>query len=626
MRREARRSKSFIRRAVIFAGGQLALFGVLAGRLYYLQVIDADQYKMLAEENRINLVLLPPPRGRVLDRFGVQLAGNRQNYRALLVPEQTGDVGETLSRLGALVPIGDWERRRILREVERKRRFVPITVTENLSWAQFSRINVYSPDLPGIQPDVGETRYYPYGTAFAHVVGYVAPVSEDELGGDPLLELPGFRIGKNGIERVYDLDLRGKAGNSRVEVNAYGRVIRELARRDGEPGDDIVLTIDAGLQQFISNRLGQESAACVVLDVHNGEVLALASTPGFDPNDFNIGLSQSTWRNLMDDDRKPLINKAINGQYPPGSTFKMIVALAGLESGTLSESHRVFCPGFLTLGDRTFHCWKKQGHGEMNVTSGIVESCDVFFFDAAQRIGVDRIEAMARRFGFGETLGIELPSEKAGLLPTRAWKEAVYGVPWQRGETLNTGIGQGYVLATPLQLAVMVARLANGGKAVKPTLVRGNSALAGEAGAEAEEPPSLGLTRQALELVQDAMVRVSNSRRGTAFASRVRHADFPIAGKTGTSQVRRISQIERQQKRPKEDRPWAERDHALFVAYAPADAPRYAIAVLVEHGGSAARTAAPIARDILLELRRRDPSARTPYQTSGRHSAQAKRG
>ena len=626
MRREARRSKSFTRRAIILAGGQLALFGVLAGRLYYLQVIDADQYKMLSEENRINLVLLPPPRGRVLDRFGVQLAGNRQNYRALLVPEQTGDVGETLSRLGELVPIGDWERRRILREVERKRRFVPITVTENLSWAQFSRINVYSPDLPGIQPDVGETRHYPYGTAFAHVVGYVAPVSEDELGGDPLLELPGFRIGKNGIEREYDLDLRGKAGNSRVEVNAYGRVIRELARRDGEPGDDIVLTIDAGLQQFISNRLGQQSAACVVLDVHNGEVLALASTPGFDPNDFNIGLSQSTWRNLMDDARKPLINKAINGQYPPGSTFKMIVALAGLESGTLSESHRVFCPGFLTLGDRTFHCWKKQGHGEMNVTSGIEESCDVFFFDAAQRIGVDRIEAMARRFGFGETLGIELPSEKAGLLPTRAWKEAVYGVPWQRGETLNTGIGQGYVLATPLQLAVMAARLANGGNAVKPTLVRGNSALAGEVGGEAEGPPSLGLTRQALKLVQDAMVRVSNSPRGTAFASRVRHADFTIAGKTGTSQVRRISQIEREQKRPKKDRPWAERDHALFVAYAPAEAPRYAIAVLVEHGGSGARTAAPIARDILLELRRRDPLARTPYQTSGRHSAQARTG
>ena len=625
MRREASRFKSFSRRAVIFAGGQLALFGVLAGRLYYLQVIDADQYKMLAEENRINLLLLPPPRGRVLDRFGVQLAGNRQNYRALLVPEQTGDVGETLSRLGDLVPIGDWERRRILREVERKRRFVPITVTENLSWAQFSRINVYSPDLPGIQPDVGETRYYPYDTAFAHVVGYVAPVSEDELGGDPLLELPGFRIGKNGIERVYDLDLRGKAGNSRVEVNAYGRVIRELARRDGEPGDDIVLTIDAGLQQFISDRLGQESAACVVLDVHNGEVLALASTPGFDPNDFNIGLSQTTWRNLMDDVRKPLINKAING-YPPGSTFKMIVALAGLESGTLSESHRVFCPGFLTLGDRTFHCWKKHGHGEMNVTSAIEESCDVFFFDAAQRIGVDRIEAMARRFGLGEKLGIELPSEKAGLLPTRAWKEAVYGEPWQRGETLNTGIGQGYVLTTPLQLAVMVARLANDGKAVTPSLIRRRSALAGEAGAGAEGPPSLGLTRQALKLVQDAMVRVSNSPRGTAFASRVRHADFPIAGKTGTSQVRRISQAERQQNRPDSERPWEERDHALFVAYAPADAPRYAIAVLVEHGGSGARTAAPIARDILLELRRRDPLARAPYRTAGSGSARTRTG
>ncbi len=611
MRRHADRSKAFTRRAALLGGGQLALFAVLAGRMYYLQVVEADQYKMLAEENRINLRLLPPLRGRILDRHGVEVAGNERNYRVVLIPEQTGSVEETLARLGRHIPVADHERRRILREAKRKRGFVPISVTENLTWSQFSRINMHSPDLPGVQSDVGETRYYPRGAPFAHIVGYVAAVSEEDTSADPLLELPGFRVGKSGIEKVYDLSLRGKAGSSRVEVNAYGRVIRELSRRDGQPGADLTLTIDAALQEYVMRRLEGESAAGVVLDVHNGDVLAMASVPTFDPNAFNVGLTQQEWRSLAADPRHPLVNRAVAGQYPPGSTFKMVVALAALESGAISSEHSARCTGETRLGNRTFHCWKRGGHGLMRLVPAIEQSCDVFFFDVAKRTGVDRIAAMARRFGLGAKLGIELPAEKAGLMPTVAWKRAALGRPWQQGETLNTGIGQGYVLTTPLQLAVMVARIANGGKAIRPRLVRG---------ADAEETvPPLGVSEGSIALVHRAMVRVSNSQRGTAYRSRIDDDDFRIAGKTGTSQVRRITMANRRRGlRRTAEVPREERDHASFVAYAPADSPRYAVAVVVEHGGSGARTAAPIARDIFNEIRLRGALERPPYDSAAR--------
>jgi len=613
MRPEANRYKTVTRRAALLAGGQAALFALLAGRMYYLQVIEADQYKMLAEENRINLRLLSPPRGRILDRFGEELAGNQQNYRVLLIPEQTASVEETLQRLAKLIPIAEHDWKRVLREARRKRGFVPITVAENLKWEQFASINVHSPDLPGVQPDVGETRHYPFRGAFAHVVGYVGAVAEAELGADPLLELPGFRIGKSGIERTHDLDLRGKAGNSRVEVNAYGRVIRELARRHGQPGGEVVLTIDASLQRHVAGLLAGESASGVVLDIYTGDVLALVSMPTFDPNAFNYGLSHDAWRTLVNDPKTPMVNKAIAGQYPPGSTFKMVVALAALESGIILPEQRFFCSGSLELGDRTFHCWKEGGHGEMALVAGIEHSCDVYFFEVAKRVGVDRLAAMARRFGLGTKLGIDLAAEKNGLIPTRAWKAATLGRPWQQGETLNTGIGQGYVLATPLQLAIMTARLGNGGKVVSPRLVRSSGDRPGST-VESRPLPALGIAQRWLALVHEAMVRVSNSPRGTAYRSRVPYPDFQLAGKTGTSQVRRIDRLEHRRLGDRDNEiPWEERDHASFVAYAPAHEPRYAVAVVIEHGGSGARKAAPIVRDIVLEIRRRDPLRQPPY-------------
>ena len=601
--------KQFSRRAAILAGGQVTLLTALVGRLYFLQVVESDQYKMLAEDNRINMRLLPPPRGRVLDRFGEPLALNRQDYRVVLIAEQTPSVEATLDALSQVIALSPYERRRVLREVARNRAFVPITVRNGLSWSEVSRIEVHAPDLPGATIEVGQSRAYPLGPMAAHIVGYVGVVSESELSSDPLLRLPEFRVGKSGTEKVYDIRLRGSAGSSQVEVNAFGRVIRELQRQDGQPGDDLVLTIDGGLQRYVSNRLGEESAAAVVLDIHGGEVLAIASTPSYNPNDFNQGLSRATWSALLGDRRTPLVNKAVAGQYPPGSTFKMMVVLAALEDGIVTTGHTVYCSGHMWFGDRRFHCWKRGGHGKLAMLEAIQKSCDVYFYDLARRLDVDRIAAMARRFGLGAPTGIDLPSESVGLVPTKAWKAAARGVPWQKGENLIIAIGQGSLLTTPLQLAVMAARIGNGGIAVRPHLLR--EVRSGEV-TETMTPPAfepIGVAKAHLEFVKEGMNRVTNHLGGTAYGARITRPGMEMAGKTGTVQVRRISKGERiAGLRKNKDKPWEERDHALFVAFAPVEKPRYAAAVVVEHGGSGSKVAAPIARDVLIEAQRRVPT------------------
>jgi penicillin-binding protein 2 len=484
-------------------------------------------------------------------------------------------------------------------------------VRENLTWEEVARIEVNAPDLPGLSIDVGQTREYPDGETAAHLLGYVAAVSEAEQTGEPMLNLPGFRIGKNGVEKVHDLPLRGKAGNSQFEVNAVGRVMRELARQEGQPGQDLALTLDMGLQRLAMERLSQEAAAtAVVMDVNSGDVLVMASSPSYDPNAFARGLTPEEWGQLSTDERTPLINKAIAGLYAPGSTFKLAVALAALESGIGSDA-RTFCRGQVDLGSARFHCWKKGGHGSLDMVGGLEQSCDVYFYELARRVGVDRIAATSAKLGLGRKVDIEIPGEKPGLVPTRAWKLAATGVPWQPGETLVAGIGQGYVLATPLQLAVMTARVANGGKAVAPRLYR--DIVRGELSAPKPVPdwPSIGVSEAALAVVQRGMWAVSNGSRGTARGARIAKEPFEMAGKTGPSQVRRITRRERETRVLKnEEKPWNERDHALFVGYVPAAAPRYAAAVVVEHGGGGSAVAAPIARDLLLATQRADPSGR----------------
>lgn len=617
------RSKAFTRRALILGGGQVGLLGLLAGRMYYLQVVESDRYKMLAEDNRINLRLLPPPRGRIVDRFGRLIAVNKQTYRLVMVREQSPDLEETLDALAQIIDMDEGERNRIKRETLRKRGFVPVTVRENLTWEQVSRMEVNAPDLPGITIETGQTRRYPFGAAMAQPLGYVGSVSERELTGDPLLELPGFRIGKIGLERQYDLDLRGSAGTSQVEVNAVGRVIRELSRDEGRPGNELVLTVDAGLQNFVHQRLmGERAAAAVVMDVTNGDVLALASVPSYDPNAFSVGLTSGQWSDLISDPLRPLNNRATTGLYAPGSTYKMVVALAALEAG-IGPNYKVHCPGHMRLGTAKFHCWKKHGHGSMSMRNALKQSCDVYFYDVAYKTGIDRISAMSNRLGLGVSVGLDVPGEKAGMIPTKDWKFATFGEKWQGGETLVTAIGQGFVLSTPLQLAVMTARLA-GGRKVVPRLARGfrdtqvakaeddsegSEKVADGEGAAPSPFEELGLPEAHLKIVRDAMDAVVNEVRGTAYRKRIEVEGWEMAGKTGTSQVRRITLAERAAGVTKnEDLPWRRRDHALFVGFAPVDKPRYCCAVVVEHGGGGSKAAAPIARDILIETQQRDPA------------------
>jgi len=608
-KKDKSRYATFTRRAVGMGGGMAAVFAVLAGRLYQLQIRDGKDYLVDAEANRVSQRLIAPPRGRIIDRFGVELANNRRNYRVLLVAEQaTEGVEQALDQIGKVIHLTDQHKKKVLRDIAANKKFVPVPVAENLSWEDFSRVNLHLPYLPGVQPDIGETRDYPFGKELVHVLGYVASVSPEEKAADsdPLFGLPGYRTGKRGIEKEYDKQVRGRAGASRVEVNAYGRIIRELGMEPGQPGEDIYLTLDRQVQEFVAGKLGQESAACVVMDVHNGDVIALSSTPGFDPNWFNDGLSGAQWRELTNNDHKPLLNKVMGGAYPPGSTFKTAVAMAAVEAGIATPDYRVHCGGAFFFGGRAFHCWRKGGHGSMDVQSALQHSCNVFFCETARRLGIDRIEQMARKLGMGAPTGIELPGERGGLIPSREWKQKTYKWAWQQGDTISVGIGQGYVTVTPLQLVQMMARVASG-KVVSPRLVHsvGGRLMPRDA------PAMLDVSEKSLEVVRAGLDKVVNQPGGTAYPERITEPGFEMAGKTGTAQVRRFSKEERARGLTKNaNLEWKMRDHALFAGYAPVINPRYAIVNIIEHG-AIGHPQVVMARDILHFCQQRDP-ARLP--------------
>ncbi len=620
------RSKLLTRRAVLLAGGQLGLLGMLAGRMYYLQVVQADRYAMQADENRINIRLLAPPRGRIVDRFGVAMAVNRPTYRVVLVAEQTGDIPATLDAVATLVPLTDADRRRVMRDIRNKLSFVPIAIHEDLTWEEMARIEVNTLELPGVSIEQALTRYYPFSETASHLVGYVAAVSEKELSGDdPLLELPDFRIGKSGIEKTFDLELRGTAGTSQVEVNAFGRVVRELARDEGMPGQDIALSIDMELQDLAVKRCtAQGSASCVLLDAWTGEVLVLASTPGFDPGAFAAGLTPAAWQKLVTDPENPLNNKTISGVYAPGSTFKPMVATAALEAWAITPDTEFFCPGTFSLGNSVWHCWKKGGHGSISLRRAIRESCDVFFYHCADLLGIDKVSQMGNNFGLGVNLGIDIPGEKTGLLPTRAWKMATTGVPWQRGETISCGIGQSFVSVTPLQLATYAARLVTA-RMVMPRLSRKHGVMTPTSPIATAVDPDFGplpVQQAHLNAVLDGMVAVVNEPHGTAYNARIKDPAMMMGGKTGTAQVHHYSEAERQHGHLTGALvPWKDRDHALFIGFAPVSAPRYVCAVVVEHGGATGgeggAVAAPIASEVLLEAQKRDPARRVPDQPFG---------
>ena len=596
----------FARRALLLGGGQAAALGLLGAKLYRVQVLEGARYATLAENNRVSARLVAPPRGRILDRDGVVVAGNQLNWNAQLIAEQAEDAGATLDALARLIALDGRERARIERDLRRHRRFVPVMVRDDLSWEEMARIEVNAPGLPGIVVAAGATRIYPQGPALAHVVGYVAAPSEDDADGDddPMLALPGIRVGRSGMEWAQDDALRGRAGVVETEVNAVGRAVRELGREEGAPGQDLGLTIDAGLQRAALRRLGDESASAVVLDARNGEVLAMTTNPSFDPNLFGSGVSQAQWAEWTHDRRAPLINKAVAGLYAPGSTFKMAVATAALEARAITPGDRIACPGFLDIGDTRFHCWRKGGHGALDVRNALKHSCDVFFYEAARRTGIDRIAAAANRFGFGTDLGIELPDARTGLMPTKAWRQRG-GHAWNLGDTISCGIGQGYIQTTPLALATYAARLATG-RAVQPHLTRTLGGVA-QKGADPEDWPALDIPERILHLLRDGMWAVVNEANGTAPAARLPLPGVQLAGKTGSVQVRRVSREQREHGFRSERLPWELRPHALFVCYAPFDAPRYAISVVVEHGNAGAAAAAPLARDIMADALTLDP-------------------
>ena len=606
MRRETKRTGVFTRRALLLMGGQVTLLGLLAARLYQVQVVDGARYTTLANENRISARMTAPPRGRILDRNGIVVAGNRMNWRAVLVAEQTNDIQATLDAFSRLMPLAEYERARIDREVHRHRKFIPVMIREFLTWEDMARIEVNAPDLPGILVDVGTTRQYPFADQLAHIIGYVAPPNDDDVADDPLLALPGLRIGRAGMEKYHDLALRGRAGSVQLEVNAVGRVIRELDRVEGAPGEEVGLTLDAGLQKAVLGILGDESASAVVMDCTNGEVLAMASNPSFDPGLFNSGVSQQQWIEWTRDRRTPLINKATSGLYAPGSTFKMAVALAGLEAKTLSPNDRIECPGFIDLGDSRFHCWRAGGHGMLDLRGGLKNSCDVFFYEVARRTGIDRIAAMANRFGMGVELDLDLPGQRTGLIPTREWRISK-GHPWNIGDTIVSGIGQGYIQVTPLQLAVYVSRIASG-RLVQPHLTRKLGDVM-QPGVQPEDWPPLAMPDKLLHAVREGMWAVVNEPGGTAPLAKLADPRWQLAGKTGSAQVRRVSRELRESGHfDSEKLPWEYRPHALFVAFAPYDNPRYAVSVVIEHGNAGAAAAAPMARDIMAETLQRDPA------------------
>ena len=607
IRREVRRRTVFTRRALLIGGAQTLMLAGLAARLRQVQVQEGSRYATMAADNSVTARLIAPQRGRILDRFGVQLAGNLINWRALLIAEQTTDVRQSLDNFSAIVPLTDAERTRIDRDLHHGKSFVPVLIKEFLSRDAMTAIEVNAPDLPGILIDAGASRSYNYPYQLAHVLGYVAPPNDSDMNGDPLLSLPGVKVGRAGVEKFHDMALRGHPGVAHLEVNAVGRVIREMDRSDGVNGEAVGLSFDVDLQLAVQKLLGDDAASAVVLDCRNGEIMAMVSNPSFDPTLFATGISQTQWADWTKDRRTPLINKATSGLYAPGSTFKMAVALAGLESKTITIHDRLNCPGHLDLGGSRFHCWNKRGHGPLDLHQALKYSCDVYFYQVALRCGIDRISAMAQKLGLGTQLDIDIPGQRVGLVPTKDWRVSK-GHPWELGDTVVSGIGQGYIVVSPLQLATYAARVATG-RAVQPHFTRRIAGVV-QPGSQPGNWPKLAVAEPMLDAVRSGMFAVVNEPGGTAPRARL---DGPVqlAGKTGSSQVRRVSRKQRESETfDSKNLPWEFRPHALFVAYAPYDQPRYALSVVVEHGNAGGLAAAPIARDIMTEVLRRDPASR----------------
>ena len=603
------RQGTFHRRTFLFGG--LAGMGLLAlgGRLAHLQLVETSRYEKLSASNQFNFRLVPPPRGLIIDRNGTVLATNRPNFRLMVAREDDTKPAEVIKTLAEFVPLDDNRQVRLTRDLAQSPKRAPISVMEDMTWEQFSAINVRAPELPGVTADMGEVRVYPQGGAFTHVIGYVAKVNKEDLtptgpNAEPIMLHPGFRIGRQGVEKSFDLDLRGRPGAQKVEVDAQGREVRAASGGDipAVPGKEIQLTLDADIQTRAMEVFGEESGAAVMMDCRTGDILCLFSAPSFDANRFVRGLTGAEYRALAGYERKPLFNKALTATYPPGSTFKTMVALAALEAG-VDPNRTYVCNGVFYFG-RPFHCDKH--HGVQNMHSAIATSCDVFFYQTALAVGPDRIANVARKFGLGQIFDIGIPGQKPGLVPDTAYKRRAFKKDpvWHPGETPSMGIGQGYTNLNPLQLCVMAARLANGQKALHPRLVKSVGGVQQPPGNAADDLP---FAKEHIDFVRSAMAAVTEGSGTAAASAQLGLGDIKMAGKTGTAQSHTYTGGQGQHGAVGA---WATRDHAWFVAFAPYDDPRYAMSVLVEHGGFGAQAAAPKAREIMRVALLKDPEVR----------------
>ena len=605
------------RRMFVIGAAKLIVFSGIVARLFSLQINDNKKYLTLSDKNRIREWKLPPTRGEIVDYFGNIIAGNLKVYQLHIIPEQVENFNYLLSRLKTLLELTDKKIAKILKSKNQKKPWESIIVAENLSWAQFLKINNYMHDLVGVKPVMTISRNYPFSEIYTHVLGYVSQPNENDILENETIQerfVTGMKVGKLGLEKRLENYLIGTNDIQRYEVNAYGKRINQLEHQRGQHGSKIRLTVDTEIQKLSAKLLANKAGSISVMDIYTGDVLAMYSSPSYDPNLFLFGISNDDWQLIRNNSLKPLINKTLSGLYSPGSTIKPIVALSALENKTINESFKVRCTGKTELYGQTFHCWKEKGHGLVNLKDAMKQSCDTYFYEIARILGVDKLKITAEKFGLGKkVLGEYFENEKQGLFPNTIWKKNNLGKGWVLGETLITGIGQGYTQTTPLQLCLMTAQIANGGYKISPKIIVNNKPLNFLEAKKNMElrssiDPNLKLIKDKknLEIVQKAMFSSTNEIRGTSYRSRIDDPKYQFAGKTGTAQVKRISKRERELDLKIEQIPYNDRDHALYVAYGPYVNPRYAISIIVEHGGSGSKAAAPMAKELFKLIIDRD--------------------
>ena len=610
------KSRLITRRMFILSSLKIAVFIGIICRLFYLQISENIKWRSLSDKNRLREWKMPPQRGIIEDYFGEKIAKNSQVFQLHMIPEDVPNLEELFFRLSKIIDFNERKKSNLIKRLKKRKPWEPIIISDNLSWSEFSRLNLFLHETPGIKPVVSIARKYIEDGSFSHIIGYVSAVSVKDLENSALLRkinIPGLKTGKNGLEKSLNEDMIGKPGLQRFEVNAYGKRIKELKFVEGTAGKNYRTTLDIDVQQFTSELLKDKSGSICVMDIYTGDIIAMVSSPTFDANKFVHGIDTKDWQDLINDDKKPLINKSIAGLYPPGSTIKPLVALSALENDVISPNTTTECKGVIELYGHTFHCWKEKGHGFLRLREGIKQSCDIYFYEVARRLGVDRLAETANKFGLGNKVLDILDEERTGLVPSTKWKLKNIGRGWLLGETLLAGIGQGYFQVTPIQLCLMTAQLANGGYKIKPKIIYNEQALQSTTDASREQFGQLYRNQENVKFVLDAQFGATNEPMGTSYRSRHVKPEYIFAGKTGTSQIRSITKEERELKIKQKDLPYKRRDHALFTAFAPYKNPRYAFSVVIEHGGAGSSAAAPLAKKVIKKVLDRQ-QLRTKYQ------------